>query len=139
MIPLKPTVLIFLLVIFIFSSCGVIRISYNPEQNDQPTINSYHEFKEMKAREFEAKYPPSPTDYYEPTPYDKPPPYVFSPTLIQRAPILNSCIDEAGAYKGPCQTNIDFVCGCDGVTYSNGCEASQRGVRSYTRGRCKDR
>jgi hypothetical protein len=28
------------------------------------------------------------------------------------------------------------VCGCDGVTYSNGCYANRAGVKSYTEGAC---
>ena len=36
-----------------------------------------------------------------------------------------------------CPSVIDFVCGCDGVTYNNGCEATYYfGISSYTQGAC---
>lgn len=35
-----------------------------------------------------------------------------------------------------CPQVYDPVCGCDGVTYGNGCEASCAGVKSYTEGAC---
>lgn len=37
-----------------------------------------------------------------------------------------------------CSSNYVPVCGCNGVTYSNSCEARNAGVKSYTSGECND-
>ena len=49
-----------------------------------------------------------------------------------------SCQDTSLIDPGMiCPTVIDFVCGCDGVTYNNGCEATfYYGITSYTQGPC---
>ncbi len=35
-----------------------------------------------------------------------------------------------------CPDNYDPVCGCNGVTYGNACDAHINGVLSYTEGEC---
>jgi hypothetical protein len=35
-----------------------------------------------------------------------------------------------------CSPNVSFVCGCDGVTYDNACEASKAGARIATESEC---
>ncbi|MBD78749.1 MAG: hypothetical protein CL840_07505 [Crocinitomicaceae bacterium] len=35
-----------------------------------------------------------------------------------------------------CPENIDFVCGCNGITYSNECQAKRNGVLKWSKGKC---
>ncbi len=36
-----------------------------------------------------------------------------------------------------CSTVVDFVCGCNQLTYINSCEAECNGIIKYTQGPCK--
>lgn len=63
----------------------------------------------------------------DPTPRPKP------------APDPSECIDKSKINPELlCPENIDFVCGCDGVTYNNACNAERSGVTSWTKGRCQE-
>src|SRR5690349_14011472 len=49
------------------------------------------------------------------------------------------CVDPSRATQSACYTNYLPVCGCNGVTYGNACEANAAGVLHYESGECPDK
>lgn len=46
------------------------------------------------------------------------------------------CVKKTG--EEVCFTLFDPVCGCDGMTYSNSCDANLNGIKKFTRGECNN-
>lgn len=47
------------------------------------------------------------------------------------------CVDPSKITNGPCPEVLIPVCGCNGTTYGNSCEAEAAGVQSWIPGKCE--
>ncbi|MEB2778798.1 Kazal-type serine protease inhibitor family protein [Algoriphagus persicinus] len=49
---------------------------------------------------------------------------------------ITTCIDESKIIDIACTYIYSPVCGCNGLTYGNSCEAESAGVKSWVEGKC---
>jgi hypothetical protein len=121
---------------FIFISCDTNKPSNSPSSGSDPVMSTQNGNKET---------PPAPPQNQEQPPLPgsgTPPPGQTNgpnkPPAIDRSNLPKDCYDAAKAdAKMMCPDLYEPVCGCDGVNYSNECEAKKLGVLKWTAGRCK--
>lgn len=60
---------------------------------------------------------------------------LFAASCVKNPDI--NCVKIAPKNSCNCSPNVNYVCGCDGNTYTNSCFALCAGVPYYTPGKCQ--
>jgi hypothetical protein len=54
--------------------------------------------------------------------------FIFTCFLFLFASCKKSCVDKNNLLIGECPDTVETVCGCNGVSYKNPCEALKAGI-----------
>lgn len=57
-------------------------------------------------------------------------------TGCEQNKVNSECVEKADN-GAACYALYDPVCGCNGKTYGNACEAARVGITNFTKGECK--
>ncbi len=121
--------------------------SKNANKNEPPQGNqSVPKFEEKPTQTKDEtggiirKDTPPKNDQNIPKPQNPTPPPGEKPVPVPtpKTNVGKDCFDPAKANdRLMCPDLFDPVCGCDGIDYSNSCEAKKKGVLKWEKGPCK--
>lgn len=115
MMPLRKSIIISLILsLTILSSCGFVKIDYSA------AVDQLTDFSPKEPKEPSQDLPNR--GHFYPSPH--------------RPPADCGCVEEPKYTRPPCPMIYIPVCGCNGITYGNPCEAKRAGVIHFRNGKC---